>query len=292
VTVATVLGAPIRVHWLWMGLLLVLVLLGQGWMAVLAAAAVLIHELAHVAVARSLGYAVTAVHLTPYGGRADIVGLEAGERAPEALVALAGPAVSLLVGLAADVVAASVPGVHPLLTFFVEANAGLGFLNLLPAAPLDGGRLWRSLRAGRVGYHRARDEVRRWGIGLSLTAAAVALVAAAFGQVVWQFGVLAALLAWPLRDPDRGALWPVRDLAVRAAWFRARPVWGVADYAAREDAAVRDVLHEMRPLRLHRIAVLSVDQEYLGTLWERELLAALEASGPGTRLGSLISRQN
>ena len=291
-TICRVLGVPIRVHWLWVLVMALLVAAGEGWPALVAAGAVLAHELSHVAVARSLGHEVGPVYLTPYGGRASIPGLAAGDAAHEALVALVGPAASLLLALVGHVLSETLGASQPLLSFFVAVNAGLGLLNLVPAEPLDGSRLWRALRAGRVGYRRAADEVRHAGLAASLAAAVVGLVAAALGHFIWQCLALAILLAWPLRDPDRGAVWPVRDLAVRAAVFRTRRVWGVADYAAREDAAVREVLREMRPLRLHRIAVLSVEQVYLGTLWERDILEALEEQGPGTRVGQLIRRQN
>jgi stage IV sporulation protein FB len=292
VTVGRFLGVPIRLHWTMAVVIAGLVAAGQGWPAALAMVAVLCHELSHVAVARALGIDVAEIELMPYGGRAELVGLESQDPAVEAMVAVAGPVASLLVALGTRMLTHLLPGPNALATVFVDANLGLAALNLLPAAPLDGGRLWRALRAGQVGYHRAEGEVRRVAEILGMAAGVAGLAFVAFGQVIWQLLILSAFLGWAARQPPRAAFWPVRDLAVRQALFLTRPVWGLKDYAVREDAALRDVLREMRPRRLHRVAVLGPGQEFLGTLWEKDVLRGLLDLGPDATAGELLDRQN
>ncbi len=288
--VGRVLGVRLKLHASLLLLMAVYVLAGQGVQMALGFLAVLGHELAHVAAARVLGLDVDGVELLPFGGVARLAGLDSEDPARQALVAMAGPLSSLL--LAA--VAVTVPLVWPvngqLLHFFVLVNAGLALFNLLPAAPLDGGRLWRALRASRVGYAQARQEVRRVAeVGAAVLVGWFFLLAA-FGVFWWQVVVLGVFLWWAARRPDGGAAWPVRDLAVRAAAFQRRSVWLVEDVAVREDAPLGDVLSAMRPKKLHRVAVLSPGQEVLGTVWEQDLLATLAKSGPATPVRQLVRR--
>jgi Zn-dependent protease len=113
---------------------------------VLLYASVLVHELSHSVVARAFGLPVRRILLYPLGGFSEI------EREPptpgrELAVSAAGPAISLALAgggyLLWRAVHHGVPGV--LVGQLVVANLLVGFFNLLPGLPLDGGRM---LRAG------------------------------------------------------------------------------------------------------------------------------------------------
>lgn len=287
-----VLGVPLKLHWSLLVVMAAYVAAGQGYQMALGFLAVFGHELAHVAVARILGMDVDGVELLPFGGVARLSGLDSEDPARQSLVAMAGPLSSLL--LAA--IAVSVPMLWPvnpiLLKFFVEVNVGLALFNLIPAGPLDGGRLWRALRASRVGYRQARQEVRRVAEVAALALVAWFFLLAAFGVLWWQAVLLAAFLWWAAHRPDEGAAWAVRDLAVREAAWHHRSVWLVEDFAVREDAPLAEVLAAMRPRKVHRVAVLTAGQDMLGTVWERDLLEGLAQSGPQTPVRQLVHRHN
>ncbi len=111
--------------------------------AVLLYASVLIHEIGHTLTAVRLGHPVRRITLHFLGGASE---LESEPRTPgrEFLIAVAGPVLSLLLGLGTLVIARSmgagtVPGF--LMLELAVANLAVGVLNLLPGLPLDGGRL-------------------------------------------------------------------------------------------------------------------------------------------------------
>ncbi len=165
VRIGTLRGVPVRVHWSF-PLLFVLIAAasaGRGGAAAVEAtvwiaaifASVVIHELAHARVAMRRGLRVLDIVLLPIGGVSEIPGMDRTAD-DELAVAVAGPATSL--GLAAALaVVALATGEHlwpP--TMFVGgwaarlawANLVLGLFNLLPAFPLDGGRVLRALLSG------------------------------------------------------------------------------------------------------------------------------------------------
>ena len=116
----------------------------------LAFGSVLLHELAHAAVCRLRGIPVEGITLYMLGG-ATHARLESRGPFDEFLATAAGPATSIVLGgaflaLRAAIGPVSMP--NPMLTTFAFLGAGnvfLGIFNLLPAFPMDGGRILRSI---------------------------------------------------------------------------------------------------------------------------------------------------
>jgi Zn-dependent protease len=130
---------------------------------------VLVHELSHALVARRFGVATDGIELWLLGGMAR---LNRDSPSPKAdgLIAVAGPAASLLLG--AGFIGAAVGlgavGAWPLVAAMVAwlgiVNIIIALFNLLPGAPLDGGRILRAVRWAR--HHdrlRATNEAAQAG---------------------------------------------------------------------------------------------------------------------------------
>ena len=122
-------------------------------------ACVLLHELGHAVVARSRGMPINGITLFLFGGVAEI-GEEPPSAGTEFLMAIAGPLVSLFLGLLFALLA--VVGLqgdwsHPVvlvLAYLGFVNGLVLVFNLLPAFPLDGGRVLRSILWGISGNLR------------------------------------------------------------------------------------------------------------------------------------------
>ena len=118
--------------------------------AVLLFGSILLHELGHAKTAERFGLAMRGITLFIFGGVAEMAEEPPSARA-EFWVAIAGPAVSVLlgvIGLGLGFALADAPVVPPplvsLLTLFGGINLTLVVFNMIPAFPLDGGRVLRS----------------------------------------------------------------------------------------------------------------------------------------------------
>ena len=114
--------------------------------AMLFFASVLVHELSHALVARRFGIQVRDITLFIFGGAATLEG-DAKTPGQEALIAVAGPASSLVLALA--LIGASLvidqPHVGAITGWLGIINLSLAIFNIIPAFPMDGGRILRAL---------------------------------------------------------------------------------------------------------------------------------------------------
>src|SRR5690554_5485070 len=155
--VGSYLGIPFKVNPLFFVLLLGAAAFGLLPQVLLLFAIVLWHETAHIIVAKLYHLDVTEVELLPFGGVARLEALLQANPSLEWKVAIIGPISNLL--LMGLLYGASLYYNLPdsLYAFALMANAGMFFFNLLPALPLDGGRVLRSILVQRRGFREATD---------------------------------------------------------------------------------------------------------------------------------------
>lgn len=123
--------------------------------AVLLFASILAHEFGHALVARRRGVEVEEIDLWLLGGVAKMSG-QPRRADDELLYALAGPAVTAVVAAIFGALLLALPGSSPealraLVAYQAEINAAILIFNLVPAFPLDGGRVMRALIWRRTG---------------------------------------------------------------------------------------------------------------------------------------------
>lgn len=174
----------------------------------------LAHEVSHAVVARRHGVAVRSITLWLFGGVAQLGG-EALTPGADFRIAAAGPGTSLvLVGLFAGLQGLmNFVGMHGLVgavpSWLWKINLLLAAFNLIPAAPLDGGRILRSglwLRS----HDRTKATVTAARIGRGFGVVLIALGVALFVRYDDLYGLWPAFLGWFLftaaRAEERAAL--------------------------------------------------------------------------------------
>jgi Zn-dependent protease len=160
--------------------------------ALLLFASILLHELGHSVVARRHGVEIEEIDLWLLGGVARMKGYPktAGD---ELRFALAGPAVTLAIALGFGVAAAALPSSTPdalraVVEYQLFINAAILVFNLLPAFPLDGGRVARALIWMRSGdLQRATAAAATIGRGFGFAMVGLGVFGAAAGAIggIW-----------------------------------------------------------------------------------------------------------
>lgn len=247
---------------------------------------VLLHELGHALAARRYGIQTREIILLPIGGVARL------ERMPEepmqeVVVALAGPGVNVIIATALGAALVAM-GVTPeqaierinsgLLEFLLFANIAMLLFNLIPAFPMDGGRVLRALLATRMPYTRATRFAAQVGQGFALLFAVV-------GVFVLRSPVMVfiALFVFMAAGEERALVQTRASLA------------GIPVSAAMVTAFLSiETRHELQ----HAVdLMLAGDQQdfpvleggrYLGMLARGELIKGLREEGPSAPVGRIV----
>lgn len=294
-----VAGTAVRVHptffllLIWIGA--VHLMKGSAWDALIGIAFVIVlfacvvlHEFGHILMARRFGIATPDVTLLPIGGVASMERLPEKPRA-EILVALAGPAVNLVIAavlilLLGDKlnlekfaeIEAPKPG---LLEQIAVANLVLVVFNLIPAFPMDGGRVLRAILTLKVGYSRATRIAATFGQALAVLFGVVGLLGNPFLVLIAIFIFLAAsgeANYVEMRDQARGH-------SVRDAMVESFEVLSTQDNV---DAAAALLLRTTQ----QEFPVVDGSGALRGVLTREALIAALSTTGGRTPVLDIMAK--
>jgi Zn-dependent protease/CBS domain-containing protein len=296
--IGTIAGTAIRVHitfllflaWIfaasyaeggpaaaWSGLLFMVLLF----------VCVLAHEFGHIFTARGFGVQTPDVTLLPIGGVARL------ERIPEApreefLIAIAGPLVNIAIVLVlvllagarldyADLAAVDSTRVS-LINRLASINIFLALFNMIPAFPMDGGRVLRALLASRLGFVRATEIAAVIGQGLAFALGFIGLL---YNPVLLFIAIFVYLAAASeahsvaLRAMSRGV--PV-SMAMMTQYATLTP-------QAHVDEAVQTLLRTNQS----EFPVVDSAGKPVGLLGRGGLIRALKELGPDARVADVMS---
>ncbi len=226
-----------------------------------------VHEYAHIAFARSLGYEIGALRLTPFGGELRLV--ENLEPRAELLISAAGPAASVVLAAAAALVADVFPALNGALAPFCATSLLLAVSNLIPAHPLDGGRMLAALLL----CFFSESAVRRFMALFGGVLGAAALLGGAFLMMRGQFSqflILGPFLILSALRERKTAFYALRRAESKKAAVKSG--MGARLLAVPGDMYARDAVRLFAPGAYNVLAVVDGDLRMLGQLGEAELL--------------------
>jgi len=248
---------------------------------------VLAHEFGHIFTARGFGVRTPDVTLLPIGGVARL------ERIPEKpgeefLIAIAGPLVNIAIAivlvtvaganLSADHLAAMESSKISLVDRLAVVNLFLALFNMIPAFPMDGGRVLRALLAIRLGHVRATEIAATIGQAVAFVLGFAGL----FGNPILIFIAIFVYLA-AASEAQLVALRAMsRDVPVRAAMMtqfaRLTP-------EAHIDEAIETLLRTSQS----EFPVVDAAGRPVGLLGRGDLIRALKTLGPNARVSQAMT---
>jgi len=294
--VARVLRTRIRVNPFFLILMSALAITGRIWEGLILFGVAGLHEMAHLLVARRYGFTVEEVELLPFGGVARLAGTVDISPAAETGIAVAGPLSNGLMCLI--VLLVEWYAVNHNLDFgdvggwieeFFCDNMLIGVFNLLPALPLDGGRIARSLLARRIGYHSASclafSVAKSVGV-IMCSGGAVGLYLGLTNVSLIVLGCFLCLSAF--REEKSAGYVFIRYLTRKNRELQAEGVLRVQHFVVSEKTPIKVVLHRFVPGRYNLVTVMDSTGRIRGQVSEREAIEGMFTRGPDTLMQELL----
>ncbi|MFP4126005.1 MAG: site-2 protease family protein [Alphaproteobacteria bacterium] len=290
VTIGSVRGTVVRLHvtfllfLLWIGGVYYVqggpaaALAGVAFIALLFGCVVL-HEFGHIFAARRYGVQTPDVVLLPIGGVARMERIPE-EPAQEIVVALAGPAVNLVIAGVLLLALGGLPGFAD--TFenlegglagrLLYANLVLALFNLIPAFPMDGGRVLRAFLAHWTGYARGTRIAAGIGQGLAFV---FGLLGLAGGNPILLFVALFIYLA-AAAESHAAQMRQIAQGVINAD--------AMVTHFERlgRDSRVADAVECLIRTTQHEFPVCDTDGRLAGVLGRDAMIRALKEHGPDT----------
>lgn len=252
--IGRVAGIDLYLHATFLLMMAILAFSRHGLEAVLLVSAlfgcVLLHELGHALMARRFGIPTEDITLYPIGGVARLHRMPRDPGA-ELLIALAGPAVNVVLAAVLFLLAGVTSMFLPTLTAEVVGailhdlllvNLLLAGFNLIPIFPMDGGRVLRALLSSRIGRLRATEIAAAIGQGLAILAGVGCLIAMVYtGQPILLMQVVLAAFIYLAAGSELGQV-RAEEQRLRAdapagySWiYRGNGIWQLAPVIVLDD---------------------------------------------------------
>jgi Zn-dependent protease/CBS domain-containing protein len=247
-------------------------------------ACVVLHEFGHALAGKAFGINTPDITLLPIGGVARLERIP-DEPVQELVIAAAGPAVTALIALGAFIGGGSWD--YPPTTrtnipdLLFTMNIVLLLFNLLPAFPMDGGRVLRALLATRMNYARATQVAATVGQGFAFVFGFIGLL-----NPNWFMLIFIALFVY-IGATQEAALAQMRDVSrrfpVSSAMVREFRTLGA-------DATLEEAVDALLATSQHDFPVMDPNGNVAGLLTRHDLIAALRKNDPTLRVGDVMRR--
>jgi Zn-dependent protease/CBS domain-containing protein len=260
--------------------------LGRVIFVLLLFACVVLHEFGHAFAAKSFGINTPDITLLPIGGVARLERMPE-EPVQELIIAVAGPAVNLIIAFCLFLVIGTRGVLNPatvqggdLVAQLLMINVSLLLFNLLPAFPMDGGRVLRALLATRLSYARATQIAASIGQGCAFVFGFLGLFGPnpflLFIALFVYIGASQEAALAQMKDVSRR--FPVSSAMVRE--FRTLP----------ETATLEEAVDALLATSQHDFPVVDENGNVAGILTRHDLIAALRKNDPQIRVGDVMRR--
>lgn len=252
---------------------------------------VLLHELGHALAAKRYKLQTTDITLLPIGGLARLEKLPE-KPSEELVVALAGPMVNIVIAFitslfiqipvnSADLISQLSGGINSS-TFFLNfflVNVWLALFNLIPAFPMDGGRILRAILSYKLQRHIATKIAARIGQFLALGFIFLGMFYNPFLVIIGIFVIIAAQIETNYTDSKQVLKgYKVRDIVMRKFLAIESDETLAAAIKLLLDSQSKDFL-------------ITKDGRATGTLNRDEIIAALSQKGENIRLETIMNRE-
>ncbi|MDD5017570.1 MAG: M50 family metallopeptidase [Eubacteriales bacterium] len=285
-----IFGKKLKVNLLLIPAVIILFVFGMGEAVLYFIPVLIIHEWAHILAAAALGMTITEMELWPFGCAAKMQCF-AMSRAREIIVAAAGPAVNMVFACLVFIIDKSIHTIA-IADRLITANITIAAINMLPALPLDGGRIARAAFSSFMGNRRATKVTAISGVFFSAVLLGFGVYAAigyAFNPSFFIMGFFLCLSA--VKEFKNAPYTLIRDFSGKRDTIEKRRTLSINRFAAMQSEKLCDIMREFEAGKYNIVTVLDNNMGVVGELDERRILDGMMQKGTHATLRSIYMQR-
>lgn len=239
---------------------------------------IIIHEFIHLLVARKLGYKGFTIDILPIGTGLKLKDLEEATPRDDIIISCSGPLGNLLISLVCFLINHFLP--RSGLVNFAVYNIVIGVFNLIPAFPLDGGRILRSILNYRFIYKKAHKIALNISIAIGYIFGAVFFVEGLKGNFTVDLAFFSIFILFVSYREKRRIAYIIMGYIVKKKEKLIR-----RGYLENKSISVYCKLNILQLIELidknkyNEFIVLNGDMDVIGILYEEDILDGIKEEG-------------
>ncbi|MDP4143871.1 MAG: M50 family metallopeptidase [Bacillota bacterium] len=259
-------------------IILLLLLVGEKSTLIVSFGVVILHEIAHYLTARYLGFDGFNIELLPFGTVLRLKELDEASPKEDMIISIAGPLVNLVLAIILYVININYNNLF--ISELIKANLSIGLFNLIPAFPLDGGRILRDICCFRYIYKKANRITVYFGIVIGTFFMFMYLYLFFNNIKNFNMGIIAIfILVCSFKEKERTVYIIMGDVVKKKYKFISR---GYIENKSISIYHKKDLLTAMSILDKNKYNIFNVldnDMKSIDIFYEEELLEAIKKYG-------------
>ena len=249
-----------------------------------------LHEAGHMAAARFCGYEPNGIRLSPVGLSLSINARDCS-RSNFIKIYTAGPVINLLLFGATSFAAYVFPSFKETLNLLGAVNLYLALFNLIPAFPLDGGRVLLEVLAGSIGLLAAGRMVRRLALILSISMLLLGIYQLYISAFNFSLIIIGLYIIFQLNTGRmESALMNIKQIIYRRSRLLKKGIYPARDLVVIKSTPLSITLSNMDFDRFHLVYVLDDHLHLLRVFTEHEIMDAMVGGGDNMTFEMLLNR--
>jgi stage IV sporulation protein FB len=268
----------IRISKLFIPYIILLVILGFKGELIISFVLVVIHELVHYLTARILGFSGFDIEILPIGAVLKVKDLDEASPKEDLIISMSGPLLNLLLALIFYILFNLFH--RPYMHLIYNSNLAIGIFNLIPAFPLDGGRVLRDILSIRTMYRKANEISIKVSMTLGIAFMFVYFVSVAANKSNFNLGLISIfILISSIKEKERivylimGYIIKKKYRFIKRGYIENR---SISVFCKKDLLSVLGIIDKNK---YNLFTVLDENMTVLEILYEEEIIEAIKTYG-------------